>query len=354
VTRRWCGEIAIRLRREFLCKGCDKREISESVGERWSSLLDAFSCHNLLNMAAANIDVPLDASGFLELGLKLVGFNPTKGSEKKRRQRYLAFFGTTPEACNAIFSDLQTTDIEEASVTEPKSKYFLMAMHWLKAYNTEELIAALFNVHEDTVRKWVWFYTVKIQHLKKAKISWDVIENAVEAYVESDDGVHCRVNEPRTDPSTKWSSKKYGKKAALTYEVGLAIHFSQCVLINGPHPASTHDLTMFHGPDGAGPKLKDGQKAVVDRLYTGGGDKVAIRNEFDTDEVREFKKRVRARHESFNSRIKSFKVLDSRFRNRGGCRIGLEGVLETHKAAFEAVCVIVQYDMENGRPLFDA
>ena len=51
---------------------------------------------------------------------------------------------------------------------------------------------------------------------------------------------------------------------------------------------------------------------------------------------------VRARHESFCSRIKLFSALDRPFRH--GAR--------KHKAVFEAVCVIVQYDMENGRPLW--
>ena len=54
-------------------------------------------------------------------------------------------------------------------------------------------------------------------------------------------------------------------------------------------------------------------------------------------------RRAHARHEAFNGRLKSFKVLAEKFRHGQ----------EKHKSVFEAVCVIVQYDMENGRPLFD-
>ena len=59
--------------------------------------------------------------------------------------------------------------------------------------------------------------------------------------------------------------------------------------------------------------------------------------------VKSFKRRARARHETFNGRLKNFKILAERFRH---------GVPK-HKAVFEAICVIVQYDMENGHPMFD-
>jgi len=201
-------------------------------------------------------------------------------------------------------------------------------------------MVASFHVCEDTVRTWCWFYVKKIQALKEAKIRWDVIANSPDAIPVSDDGVHCRIGEPRKQPSTKWSSTKYGKKAALTYEIGIAIRHNQVVLINGPYPAAMHDMAMFNSAKGVGPKLLPGQQAVADRAYS--GPQVVVRNEFDTPEVKSFKKRVRARHETFNGRIKSFNILKERFRHEVG----------QHKAVFEACCVIVQYDMETGRPLF--
>ncbi len=137
-------------------------------------------------------------------------------------------------------------------------------------------------------------------------------------------------------------SKKLGG-AAVTSGVAIAVRHPQVVLVNGPHPAVKHDKTMFHEDGGPGPKLKNGQKAICDWLYTGGGPKCAIRNDFDSDELKEFKKRVRARHESFNSLIKAFNILDTRFRH-SVCK---------HKACFEAVCVLVQYDMDTGRPIME-
>lgn len=53
--------------------------------------------------------------------------------------------------------------------------------------------------------------------------------------------------------------------------------------------------------------------------------------------------RARARQESFNAKIKTFGVLAQNFRHS----------MEQHKICFEAVCVIVQYKLENGEPLYD-
>jgi len=289
------------------------------------------------------IHIPPDRFAFL--ALTLMGFrleNEAAARTKNNVDRFLSCFGTTPEAASAIFDDLQTTTIQQARIESKdiKFKYFVMTFNWLKSYKTEHENAGSFKCHEDTVRDWTWFYVKRIQALKEVKIRWDVIANSPDAIPVSDDGVHCRVGEPRKHASTKWSSKKYGKKAAVTYEIAIAIRHNQVVLVNGPYPAATHDMTMFNSDDGAGSKLPPGALAVTDRLYS--GPQVAIRNDLDSDEVKAFKKRVRARHETFNGRIKNFNILDVRFRH---------GV-EKHKAVFEACCVIVQYDMETGRPLF--
>ena len=66
-------------------------------------------------------------------------------------------------------------------------------------------------------------------------------------------------------------------------------------------------------------------------------------NLFDPRDMAEFKQRVLARHESFNQRLKSFRCLTTKFRHG----------IDDHKVAFEAVCVITIYEMENGSPLFD-
>ena len=59
--------------------------------------------------------------------------------------------------------------------------------------------------------------------------------------------------------------------------------------------------------------------------------------------LRKFKSRAWQLDESFNGRIKNFKCMEERFRH---------GVIK-HQILFEVVCVICQYQLENGSPLFD-
>ena len=88
-------------------------------------------------------------------------------------------------------------------------------------------------------------------------------------------------------------------------------------------------------------KIPVGKRLIGDCGYPN-EPQVSIRNSRDSPEVKNFKKRVRARHETFNGRIKAFKALAERFRHGH----------EKHKVVFESICVIVQYEMENGHPLF--
>ena len=83
-------------------------------------------------------------------------------------------------------------------------------------------------------------------------------------------------------------------------------------------------------------------RIVADGGYTGAVHLLAP-NRDDEAAVKEFKSRARARHETFNSCIKVFKVLAERF-----CHS-----LSRHQSAFEAICVLVQYQIETGSPLFD-
>ena len=165
----------------------------------------------------------------------------------------------------------------------------------------------------------------------------------LEIFILSVDGVHCRVNEPRGQPSTGWFSHK-SNGPGLVYELAIALNESKLVWMKGPFkPGENSDLQIFRKEDGLKAMIPVGKKAIGDRGYRGEQGKVSIRNPHDSAEVKAFKKRARARHETFNGRIKNFKVLEERFRH---------GV-DKHQSVFEAVCVILQYEMENGHPLFD-
>ena len=86
-------------------------------------------------------------------------------------------------------------------------------------------------------------------------------------------------------------------------------------------------------------------KVIADNCYKGKGDLISTYNDLDHVEVKKFKNRVLARHESFNSRLKNFACLTTKWRH---------GV-ETHVIAFKGCCVIAYYDIKFGsKSLFHA
>ncbi len=165
------------------------------------------------------------------------------------------------------------------------------------------------------------------------------IDNTI--FLASIDRTHCRIYEPRVTPSAEWYSHKF-HKPAVVYEIGLDIYESRVVWTNGPFTAGQSSLAVFHKPGGFKTMVPFGKKLIGDNGYQG-EPCISTPNEFDSSIVKTFKERARARHKTFNKRIKEFKIVDERFRH---------GVAK-HKIVFEAICVIAQYDMENGRPLFD-
>ena len=71
---------------------------------------------------------------------------------------------------------------------------------------------------------------------------------------------------------------------------------------------------------------------------------MSLPNPCDDDDVGNFKAHVKCRHETFNGRIKYFCSLSDTYKHSK----------EKHKYVFEAIAVTVQYQMDNGSPLFDA
>lgn len=174
-----------------------------------------------------------------------------------------------------------------------------------------------------------------------------------ETFLITVDGVHCRIREPRRrDPGSQNYSHKFNG-AGIAYELGIAIRAQRLVWIAGPFKASMHDLTIFRGgkPNEEKDaralifKIPQGKKAIGDSAYkgeAGPGGKVSISHDEDSAQLKKFKARAKARHETFNGRLKSFNVLDLPYRH-----MKIE-----HAIVFEATCVAVQYDIENGHPLF--
>lgn len=119
----------------------------------------------------------VSADEMLRKGLQMGGFDDYRQQRVRRVQnleRFKGLYGSTPKVYSQIFEDLQTTEIAEARV-DPKTlciDSYLMAIHFLKCYPTENRQSGLFKICEKTARKWAWFYSERIRALKAEKVSF--------------------------------------------------------------------------------------------------------------------------------------------------------------------------------------
>jgi len=158
------------------------------------------------------------------------------------------------------------------------------------------------------------------------------------------DGTHCRIFEPKHPTKSKnpqYYSHKF-RQAGVNYEIGLSLFTNHVLWVNGPYPAGQNDMKIFR-EQGLMEVLPVGALITGDRGYRGLPDVISTPNPHDSEELREFKRRARARHESLNQRLKRFWCLQNCFRH---------GV-HNHEAIFVAIGVIVQFQIENGSPLYD-
>ena len=287
---------------------------------------------------------------FTALALQLAGFSNktiarTCKATNNRRLKDFCYAGT--KTLSNIFQDIQDQSLCEFCIPRPDPLYLVYSLYFLKKYPTTHELAARCDGTEKTVLAMVWKYIRAIQALKEKKIKWIFGDdsNHEEFFIVSVDGVHCRIYEPRTQPSSGWYSKKFNK-AGLTYELAVAIHHNRIVWVNGPFPAGQNDIKVFRKPDGLMSKIPEGCRAIGDEGYRGEPLKVSTKNTYNLPELKDFENRVRARHETVNSRLKAFGVLNQVFRSKGSNR------MKNHKSAFEACCVIVQYELDNGSKLF--
>jgi hypothetical protein len=281
-----------------------------------------------------------------------------KCSRATNLDRFANYFGRSPTALGCLWVDLQTTQNPNAKVvgSDKMFYHFMMAIHHLRKYPTEEDHEGNFGCCPNTARKYIRIFMKRIQAMKDEKIVWsDDLKKKMIFF--SVDGIDCRLWEDHQSHATLTVDPDFcshkSKSAAFRYEVALAIWKNQIIHVRGPFKAGKWNDGKIFSEDGVDYNgtfthclksiVPDGNKGVADGGYTGHGEQLTTPNRYDPEPLRKFKRRAKARQETLNSRLKSFRILDSRFRHG----------LKWHKVAFEAVCVVVQYEMENGHPLFD-
>jgi hypothetical protein len=160
--------------------------------------------------------------------------------------------------------------------------------------------------------------------------------------VMSVDGTHCPIDEPSHQYMSKdpaYFSHKLNH-AGLSYEIGLSLTEMRIVWVCGPFPAAMSDVTIFRTK--MIHHIPDGKYVIADKGYRGEPKVISYSNPDDEDHINLYKRRARARHETINSKIKTFRILSVQFRHR----------VEFHGPVFTAVCVICQYKLEVGGILF--
>jgi hypothetical protein len=255
-----------------------------------------------------------------------------------------------------MWHDMAVTTIFEARITDEELcergfRMFLVAHFFLWTYpKNAGLIALRFRICESYSQgEPLWTWIRKIAALKALKIVWDPRLNSSESerYVVTVDGTDFRTWErkhPTLNQDRKQCSKKFNH-GAVKYEIAVSVYTNKAVWINGPFRGGMHDLTMLREGNLIN-LIADGKKAIADRGYISGVPeekaKLSLPNEFDPKILNNFKSRARLRHETFNGRLKFFASLSETFRHG----------FDKHKFVFEAIAVTVQYQMENGSPLY--
>ena len=118
---------------------------------------------------------------------------------------------------------------------------------------------------------------------------------------------------------------------------------NKLVWMNGPFRAGQSDNSIFKKKGLKAKLVSIGKRGIGDGNYTGSPHVMSSPNNHDSAAVKMFKSRALKRHEKFNGMIKHFDCLIGRFRHSA----------TRFQQCVEAVCVICQYKMEMGNPLFD-
>jgi hypothetical protein len=302
----------------------------------------------------------LTARQVLEKGLDIIGISSCRRARLSTGslcRKFKKHFGCHPLHCARAWQDCVTATSDSPYHIPPEKAnftHFLATLNFLKLYQDEEVRADWIKAEtEKLLSPEIWYHAKKISALKSKKVvfpkEWDT------HFIITVDGTHCRINEPR-EPGMRRNRKHYSHKdhhAGLNYEIAISIFESKVVHAKTQSRASCHDISEFRKELRG--KIPPGKRVIADKAYDAEEDShiLSTNNQFDAESVKEFKRRARARHETFNGIMKEWKCLDTRFRHGRNKHLGCP----EHQICFDAVLVMCQYLIEDtgphGRPLFD-
>ena len=263
----------------------------------------------------------------------------------KKLSRFKSCFGSHPLVCAHVWVHLQNEGID----TEHNLERFFLTLFWLKGYATESVLSVKFDLEEETIRLWCWYYADCLQMLKeKLVIMPDVFDDV--PFPLSVDGTHCTCYEPPHPEfpiDTAYWSHKHGT-AAYNYQVALSTTESKILGVHGPYPAgANNDKIMFKESGLQELLVSQNKRAIADGGYEdieGGG--VAVPNrKYHSKLTNQYFRRLRARQETVNARLKNYAILSRTFRHKIDRQ-------RKHKCVFDAVVAIVAVQITTKHPLF--
>jgi len=92
---------------------------------------------------------------------------------EKFEYRWAAHFHAEPEVCVDVWNRLQEDfDDDDLMESQAQPEHLLWALLFLKTYETEPVLTGICGgIHEDTLRKWVWFILFRTSCLEDQVVS---------------------------------------------------------------------------------------------------------------------------------------------------------------------------------------
>ena len=268
-------------------------------------------------------------------------------------RRFRAHYGVSHRGVKSLLSDMKIYQPDK----EHDVDSLFMAISWLKLYDLEEVMAGRWGFGEKHCRETVWEYAERIAAMKTIKISLNALNPRVKfAPV---DRMHNRIEELRCSPNSEYWSHKFNGPGTAFEVVTDPVDGGAIRWARGPAPCSSHDITYFRGGK-KGQKHKwdrsslyfnipEGVRLVGDSAYGGQPDKVSITKDAHNPETKKLFARMKSMQETCFKRLKAFQVLGGTFRHGKN----KEDKLKKIGIVFDASAVLLQYDIENGYPLFE-
>ena len=297
---------------------------------------------------------PFSARDFLKLGLETANYPKWESyKESTLLGRFKKHFYVTPQTCADAWEMMRNFPVGNESRLEEDARpvHLLLACRFLFTYGTEDELASFFGAKHrlrapKSVAKWCKIYVRKLAGLLEKKMGTLEENDHGLIFLMTIDGTHCPIEEPRPF-NTKWSSHKFGKKAAVNYELGVSLYEPKLIWCYGPTaPGEMTDLMVFR--EKLKWELPAGKRVIADGIYKAETQHISTKNDLDTKELRQFKDRAEARQENFNQRLKCFGALKQVYRH------GIaesESMADTdnipHGCTMRACCSLTMFQIEN-------